>query len=127
MSLIHVDVIQVLQSTYGIETRDLPSSKPQNMALLRLLLSFISHASSNCIYYLSFPFHKPCLPFPLLVTSFYDFYYKLCFTLHEANIELRQFLSTRHCYVIKVKFSTCLTKHHAMKTYLEWRYSSTHS
>jgi hypothetical protein len=29
--------------------------------------------------------------------------------------------------VIKVKLSLCLTKYHAMKTYWEWRYSSTHS
>jgi hypothetical protein len=27
----------------------------------------------------------------------------------------------------KVKLSLCLTKHYAMKTYWEWRYSSTHS
>jgi hypothetical protein len=27
----------------------------------------------------------------------------------------------------KVKLSLCLTKHHTMKTYWEWRYSSTHS
>jgi hypothetical protein len=28
---------------------------------------------------------------------------------------------------VKVKLSLCLTKHHAMKAYWEWRYSSTHS
>jgi len=28
---------------------------------------------------------------------------------------------------VKVKLSVFLTKHHAMKTYCEWRYSSTHS
>jgi hypothetical protein len=30
-------------------------------------------------------------------------------------------------YKVKVKFSLCLTKHHAMKIYWEWRDSSTHS
>jgi hypothetical protein len=29
--------------------------------------------------------------------------------------------------VEKVKLSLCLTKHHAMKLYWEWRYSCTHS
>jgi hypothetical protein len=28
---------------------------------------------------------------------------------------------------VKVKLSLCLTKHHAIKAYWEWRYSSTHS
>jgi hypothetical protein len=28
---------------------------------------------------------------------------------------------------VKVNLSLCLTKHHAMKAYWEWRYSSTHS
>jgi len=28
---------------------------------------------------------------------------------------------------VKGKVILCLTKHHAMKTYWEWRYSSTHS
>jgi hypothetical protein len=29
--------------------------------------------------------------------------------------------------MLKVKLSLCLTKHYAMKTYWEWRYSSTYS
>jgi len=28
---------------------------------------------------------------------------------------------------VKVKLTLCLTKHHPIKTYWEWRYSSTHS
>jgi hypothetical protein len=35
--------------------------------------------------------------------------------------------SSRIRIQVKVKLSLCLTKHHAMKTYWEWRYSSTHS
>jgi hypothetical protein len=34
---------------------------------------------------------------------------------------------TFHLIKVKIKLSLCLTKHHAMKAYWEWRYNSTHS
>jgi hypothetical protein len=36
-------------------------------------------------------------------------------------------MATEKSDKVKVKLSLCLTKHHAMKTYSEWRYSSIHS
>jgi hypothetical protein len=36
-------------------------------------------------------------------------------------------LTNRIYTKVKVKLSLCLTKHHAMKTFLEWRYRSTSS
>jgi hypothetical protein len=43
----------------------------------------------------------------------------------------KEYLSLKLCISeendVKVKLSLCLTKHHAMKAYWEWRYSSIHS
>jgi hypothetical protein len=49
------------------------------------------------------------------------------FDKYEVHENFNSFDIKAVTYKVKVQLSLCLTKHHAMKTYWEWRYSSTHS
>jgi hypothetical protein len=47
--------------------------------------------------------------------------------VYTVTEDRKEFSCCKPALLVKVKLSLCLTKHHAMKEYWEWRYSSTHS
>jgi hypothetical protein len=53
--------------------------------------------------------------------------YKILVGIPERKRPLERLARIKVKAKVKVKLSLCLTKHHVMKAYWEWRYSSTHS
>jgi len=90
-----------------------------NLAALLLLPNVSSwYCMNRYIYYGSYLQYYCVLLFNLAishVTTSHTFEWLVQLRLHVVKVS------------VKVKFSLCLTKHHAMKTYWCLRYSATHS
>jgi hypothetical protein len=96
---------------------------PSTPRLFEWSLPFsFSDKNNVCIFnlshacYMSRPSHPPCLD-PN----------NIWWSVQVMKLLIMQSSPASRHFLLKVKLSLCLTKHHAMKEYWEWRYSSMHS